>query len=271
MVTKSKNSSSTLMYLLDGKIGQGFYDEISDNVKKGSGELFKDSLRRYFIYFAESISSSVIAPKLSSVEFIDIISYLCFYIGQYPELFGRMKVYFGDEEYYSFNVGIKLFNDFIERMCKALDEPRLSKFYLRLNVDNDIKPVVDKKYLFDMEVFFSSPSIGKLINKDTVSSKVNIYIKNISDKKSVFSLTLFDYVNNAKSSPIIVNPKGDKVIKSLSVDIPYSSLLPNGLARLGLLCETKTHIVDIKGKKKNLKLEYNKVELKISPYLRIIK
>ena len=35
MVTKSKNSSSTLMYLLDGKIGQGFYDEISDNVKKG--------------------------------------------------------------------------------------------------------------------------------------------------------------------------------------------------------------------------------------------
>ena len=87
MVTKSKNSSSTLMYLLDGKIGQGFYDEISDNVKKGSGELFKDSLRSYFIYFAESISSSVIAPKLSSVEFIDIISYLCFYIGQYPELF----------------------------------------------------------------------------------------------------------------------------------------------------------------------------------------
>ena len=78
-------------------------------------------------------------------------------------------------------------------MCKALDEPRLSKFYLRLSVNNDIKPVVDKKYLFDMEVFFSSPSIGKLIIKDIVSSKVNIYIKNISDKKSVFSLTLYPH------------------------------------------------------------------------------
>lgn len=271
MVTKSKTTSKTLSYLLDGKIGQGFYLELVDDIKSGRGELFKDSLRRYLIYFAESISSSVVAPKLSSNDFLDIISYLCFYIGQYPELFGRMKAFFEDEDFYSFNVGIKLFNDFIERICLALDEKGLSKYYLRMSVNDSIKPVVDKTSLFGMEVSFSSSSIGKLINDKTVSCKVTIYIKNISDKKTVFSLTLFDYINNSKSNPIVLTPNGDKIIKTLSLEIPYSSLLPNGLASLGLEAECKTHVVVMGQKKKNIRLEYGKVKLSIKPHLKLVK
>ncbi|HAS56573.1 MAG TPA: hypothetical protein DD377_01020 [Firmicutes bacterium] len=271
MVTKSQNSSLSICTLLNGETGLSFYNDVINSLKKEEPPSFKLALERYFQFFASSISASVLSPKLSSSNLENSLYYLCFYIGQSPELYGRMNAYFKDKDYYSFNTGVCLFNDFIRLMTKALDEPNLSSFYLRFKNDDSFSTLICKKELFGMEVGFYTNSIGKLSNdKKTLSLKVSFYVKDIKDNEAMFAFTILDFLNNGRSTPLIISNHEREIKKNLVMEIPLKVLLPNNQAKIGLIVESKYHVVKSNGKRNALVKEYGKVELPLFPYLKIV-
>lgn len=271
MVTKSQNSSASISLLLNGEVGLSLYEDITSSLKKTAAPSFKMALERYLKFFASSISSSVLSPKLSSPTLENSLYYLCFYIGQCPELYGRMKAYFEDKDYYSFNTGVALFNDFVKLMAKALDEPNLSSLYLRFKSDDSFSTLICKKELLGMEVGFYTPSIAKLSSdKKTIFLKVSFYVKDIKDSDAMFAFTVVDFLSNGKSMPLIVSNHEKEIKKNLVMEIPFAALLPNYQAKIGLIVETKYHVIKNNGKKNALVKKYDKAELFLSPHLKIV-
>ena len=273
MIIATETTNESIQLILSDHTFLQAYSSAKENIRQFRPAAFKRDIEAFIAAIGYAVSKGLARPKGKDFSTDGALYYLCVEVLDDPEFYGRISYYFEDEGYNSIDVGTRLYNELLKKLCQALGSEYLGSLYIRMKPpagknDNEVREVID---VGDIKVELSIMRTCSL-EEGLFYPKIYIEFIGVKDPKAMCKLVLIDGHDKAKTRPIIFQlSEYPNTKKAYFFELGPESLGAHSHALLGARVSISHRLVSVKNGKTSTKVVTDSNEALLDVYLKPVK